>query len=957
MPEKPRQFSALASPRRVAQHARSVRRLACLSLIAASSLALAEPKAGFLHTPPAEAKAQTELLIEGSLTGDAMSTVSVKVRAPGKAFESYPLELQYGDLYRGSIPAARLVPPAIEYYLEGTTKLGEVVSLFASSAKPVKVIVPGTPPVEPKPEGATEPPPDEKPPADAPKVKCKKTKKGKKCEDEPPPPEKPVEPEVKPEAKPTEAAKKPEEKKPEEKKPDEKKPEEKRVEKKPDEKKPDKKDEPKAEPPRKRSELEEELAMYSAEESGAVVQKVEEASTRSALMPTVLTLAQLKQLGVRYVFEALDLVPGLSVSRDVQGTFKVGVRGLSREADVLFTLNGQRLNAFYDGKALANLPIDTFERIEIVRGPAAPEVGLGDFIAVVNLVTNRQQGLRASATGGLSGAFDGHLSAAKTFGGFTLFGDADVLTQQGAKRPITKDALDTGTTSSTEKFTNDQRFLVNVGLGGAFENEKVGKISLQGRVISERRAAYVGRYDTVGNDSRLDWLTIQAQGGWERRIAETGKLAATLWFDQQNTDRLWQLTPDGYQFRANLTETLFPDGVLDEQRVAQRSLGFLVRLELPLPAKNRLTATASAELSNLTDYSVLSNYLPQSASATLRDGGGLARGQNLDMSQVAFPTEGAGGTRGPAADRLGFGVSVFDSWTPFEALTLQGGIRFDFTQLPTANETGFTGKTIVPSFGPRVGVAFAPLKSLVLRGNYGRAFRPPTPQELAEAAINSDFNQGRFVGNPQLTGQYVDAVELGFEWVQSLGDARLRLKGLGFFNRFTNPIAQVDFTGNLAPYVNRPEGVQSFGLEGEGRLELLSRSSVWINSSWFRAEDLGAAQNGRLLTDQPQVRVNAGLSWPLGPFLNLDVILRHASERRSDARTALEQRRRYVLPPTFLVGAQLRTEPLFDRVEVLVIGQNVFNLERADEAARPDRMPGGVPREPFQLFGTLRVSL
>ena len=204
----------------------------------------------------------------------------------------------------------------------------------------------------------------------------------------------------------------------------------------------------------------------------------------------------------------------------------------------------------------------------------------------------------------------------------------------------------------------------------------------------------------------------------------------------------------------------------------------------------------------------------------------------------------------------------------------------------TVISKGFTGKTIVPSFGPRVGIAFAPLKSLVLRGNYGRSFRPPTPQELAEAAINSDFNQGRFVGNPQLTGQYVDAVELGFEWVQSLGDARLRLKGLGFFNRFTNPIAQVDFTGNLAPFVNRPEGVQSFGLEGEGRLELLSRSSVWINSSWFRAEDLGAAQNGRLLTDQPQVRVNAGLSWPLGPFLNLDVILRHASERRSDARTA-----------------------------------------------------------------------
>ncbi len=263
----------------------------------------------------------------------------------------------------------------------------------------------------------------------------------------------------------------------------------------------------------------------------------------------------------------------------------------------------------------------------------------------------------------------------------------------------------------------------------------------------------------------------------------------------------------------------------------------------------------------------------------------------------------------------------------------------------------------MPSFGPRVGVALAPLKSLVFRGNYGRSFRAPTPQELAESAINSDFNQGRFVGNSRLEGAYVDAVEVGGEWVQSIGDARLRLKGLGFFNRFNNPIAMVDSTGNLAPWVNRTQGMQAFGLEGEGRLELSGRSAVWLNSSWFRLEDLGAAQNGRLVTDQPQVRFNAGFSLPLGPFLNFDVIARHASERRSNARTALEQRRRYVLPPTFLVGAQLRTEPLFDRFELVLLGQNVFDLPWADDAARPDRMPGGVPREPFQIFGTLRVSL
>lgn len=916
-------------------------------LVLLPGLVLAEPRVGFLHTPPAELRAGLDFSVEGSLTGEPLSTLSVKVRTLTKSWESFPLELQYGDLYRGSIPGSRIAPPALEYYLEGTTRVGEVIALFGSQARPVRVTVPGL-------VVAPEPSPVDEPPAPAPKVKCRKTKKGKKCEEEPaaPPVPEPIVEKPPPEEPPV--AEKPPPEKPRPAPEPEAKPEPKvaRVEPKPE---PPARKADKAEPPKKRSELEEELAMYAAEETGAVVQRVEESSARSAWMPSVLTAQQLKQLGVRYVFEALDLVPGLTVTRDVQGTFRLSVRGVRNDPDVLFTLNGQRLNAFLDGKALANLPIDTLERIEVYRGPATADVGLGNFTAVVNLVTNRQQGLRVSATGGIFTAFDGHLSAAKSFGGLTLFADGDVATQAGAKRPVLRDGLDTTTPTSSDKTTADSRLLINAGAGASYESDGLGKLTLQGRFLSERRSALIGRFDVVGNDSTLDWMVIQAQLGWERRVAESGRIAARLWFDQQNTNRLWQLTPDGYQFRANNAETLFPNGVLEEQRVAQRGFGLDVRLELPLPGKNRLAAGVSAELQSLADYALLSNYLPLSSGASYRDGP-LARGGNADNSQVAFLTEGPPGTRGPAADRLGFGLFLADTWAPFEALTVQGGVRVDFSQLPAQTDGVFTGSRIVPSFGPRLGVALAPLKSLVFRGNYGRAFRVPTPHELAESAINSDFNQGRFVGNPRLEGAYVDAVELGGEWLQTLGDARLRLKGLGFFNRFTNPIAQVDSTGNLAPYVNRTQGTQTFGLEGDARLEL-GRSSVWLNASWFRAEDLGAAQNGRLLTDQPQVRLNAGFSLPLGPFLNFDVILRHASERRSNARTALEQRRRFVLPPTLLVGAQLRSEPLFDRVELVVIGQNVFNLDWADDALRPDRLPAGVPREPFQIFGTIRVNL
>ena len=108
----------------------------------------------------------------------------------------------------------------------------------------------------------------------------------------------------------------------------------------------------------------------------------------------------------------------------------------------------------------------------------------------------------------------------------------------------------------------------------------------------------------------------------------------------------------------------------------------------------------------------------------------------------------------------------------------------------------------------------------MLKAHYGRAFSPPTVQELAEIVVDSEYNQGRFIGNPALLPVYIDAVELGFEHLQAVGDARLKLSGSGFFENFTNPVHPVDTSGNLVPYANRELGVKVLGLEGEARVPI-----------------------------------------------------------------------------------------------------------------------------------------
>lgn len=902
-----------------------------LFLTLAAASAVAQSKGAFQHEPPSEWPLSKPFTVEGTLSGPSMSKVILRVRGAGESYEDVPLELQYGDLYRATLPGSRMVPPGIEYYFEGVDRNGDRAALYASEKNPVRVIV----------IGDATPDPVVVEPQAPPKPKCKK---GKKCKDEPPP--EPKEPPKKAEWVDTSDKPAPEKTEPvvvakkEEPPP--------RREERKEEKREEKKEERRAETPqtRRQAELEEELALYGAETSQGVVQRIDDQARVVPMMPTILDAAQLQQLGVRYVHEALELVPGITVTRDVQGFFRVTIRGMRSDPELLITLNGQRLNNFYDGRALALLPIDNLERIEVYRGPAGVDVGLGNVTGLVNLVTRRDAGVRVSGSAGLWEAFDGHANAAGTFGAVTLFADLDVASQYGVRRPVLRDGLDSAT-SPRAKRTNDRRFLVNAGAGLSIATEGIGTFDVQGRFIYEDRAALIGLFDVVGPDSKLNWTAIQAQAGWKKTFDDGGFLSVRLWFDQQNVDRLWQLAPDGWQVRAADPSTLFPDGVLEESKNGTRGLGLTAKGEFVLPYKNRLVAGLSVEHQSLTAFELLANSTP----ITNVNAGMLTRPEGLRL-----PTEDGRGGRGPAADRLGFGLWVGDTWTPVDVVSVHAGVRFDLTQLPRGDSFGqWTGSGFVPSFGPRLGLTVTPVRSLVLRGYYGRSFRAPSVAEYADPVPNNDFNQGRFVGNPQLEGAYIDSVEAGAEYLQGVGDGKLRLKANAFFERISNAIVQIDTSGNLVPYANRILGVQAVGLEGEARLELSRRLTGWVNVSWVRPEDLTTPVQARILTDVPQIRVNGGVSVPVGRWLNIDLIGRYVSERRNNSRSVLELIRRYTLPGFATFSAQLRTEPLFDHLEIVILGQNVFNFEYADDVPRPDRVTAGVPRETWQVFGQAKV--
>ncbi|HSP79705.1 MAG TPA: TonB-dependent receptor, partial [Myxococcaceae bacterium] len=418
---------------------------------------------------------------------------------------------------------------------------------------------------------------------------------------------------------------------------------------------------------------------------------------------------------------------------------------------------------------------------------------------------------------------------------------------------------------------------------------------------------------------------------------------ARLHGDQQDTDRLFQLAPHGFRTGPG-DDQLFAEGLLEQSRVTVRSLGASLDADLSLAASNRLSLGAVAELQALGAYSYETNYtLDNRRRPSLSAPEGLVDPQTL--------------AEGAATRRLTLGLFAQDQWTVVEALTLTFGVRLDVTQLPSVDpDTGaIQGTELVPSFNPRVGLVFSATDALVLKLLYGRAFRSPTLQELVEAIPDTYYNQGRFEGNPGLRPAVVDTLEAGADLIQTAGEARVRLRANAFFERFTNPIIPVDTTGNIVPLRNRELGVHVYGVEGEARLEASKRATAWVNASLFRAEDLELPQRHRYLTDTPQARFNAGLSMPIGDFINFDVVVRAGAERRNNSRSVLELIRRYKIPAYSLITAQVRTEPIGGHFELAVVAHNVFDHDMRDDVPRPDRISGLLPREGVSAFLTLRA--
>lgn len=112
-------------------------------------------------------------------------------------------------------------------------------------------------------------------------------------------------------------------------------------------------------------------------------------------MVTVLQGDELETLGVRTVWEALSLVPGVQSVRDVYASPLVLVRGINfifNSGNIKILVDSVPLNQESAGinSSILMMPIEDVERIEFMRGPGSAIQGDFAYLGLVNIITRRE---------------------------------------------------------------------------------------------------------------------------------------------------------------------------------------------------------------------------------------------------------------------------------------------------------------------------------------------------------------------------------------------------------------------------------------------------------------------------------------------------------------------------------------------------------------------------------------
>ncbi len=276
----------------------------------------------------------------------------------------------------------------------------------------------------------------------------------------------------------------------------------------------------------------------------------------------VISAEDIRRSGARSVPEALRLSPGVEVAQLAGGRWSVSVRGFNgRFANkLLVLLDGRSIytplfaGVYWEG---LNLPMDTIERIEVLRGPADALWGANAVNGVINIITRRARDTEGTRVTALAGSRDQGALTAEHTGILSDETRARLWAQTRSSPPSTYlDGSDRNDhpRDNSAGFRLDHQFSADAALqltGGAGTHRSADSYPLP--------QFSMGPGTAVQNRENLDQFYLQGQLDLQKSPSQMDQWRASLAHDRiENTGVLTEsrLTLDlGWQTQNTLSAT------------------------------------------------------------------------------------------------------------------------------------------------------------------------------------------------------------------------------------------------------------------------------------------------------------------------------------------------------------------------------------------------------------------
>lgn len=614
---------------------------------------------------------------------------------------------------------------------------------------------------------------------------------------------------------------------------------------------------------------------------------------------SVVTKDDIKKRNIKSVDEALNTTPGVYNNRTkglLDSIPYVALRGIPGSYRTLVMVDGITLNdAFSGGIKPGGFASEDIERIEVVRGPFSSLYGGYAMGGVVNIITKMPEKREFTLKTGYGSSWDRGDAMDDIKKYYLSYGDkfkekVSLFVSYGYKATggypsdlnVQSSQPTAGITgwSYTTSNQGNTRYLIgdkgdnrwwddNITLKAGYDFSKTSKVNLtfmRTRFESNRDEPHTYLRDAAGNEvwsygtvREASFLTGDVGGikdlynlNYETRFSN---LKAKLSLGLVDQGENWYVTPGT---TASTTRSGGP-GTVNE--TPNSSYNADLQFTLPLFERHILTFGGSFRQGKAdTEQYNLTNWKDEESKTTL-----------------AYQSKGK--------DRT-YAVFVQDEIIILDNLTAYIGFRQDWweTYDGYVNQAGTAGYPKnydlrdASSFSPKAALVYKPFEKTTLRTSIGKAFRPPTVNELYGTSIFSGIT---YAGNPDLKPETTTSWDISAE--QGLWKGA-KIKATYFENYLKDLIYSQTVSATYWERINAGKA-ESKGVELEAEQKLDKWLKIFANFTYNNGkitENAAKPQTvGKKLLYLPEKMFNVGADIEKGPFSS-SIIARYIGKRYTD---------------------------------------------------------------------------